>query len=1340
MDEKGATRDPIKSLCDQYVFNTVITRACSLVVAIGNPFRLMKIEEMGSQCDQDVDLSAGKKKKCWQTFIFHCLQCKSLVLTEELIIERQSSQEKACEQRKSLSNLEDIMFREAREGLKELSQTPEDFGDSIMQAYNDCFTEKNQWLALGSSNREGTLKWIIGEDPQTPEHVEKEATEDAGLYRLWQNKRNLCTAVPVDPGRKKSYLTVGVHNRKCAFDGALVEIEVTNEESRHAKVVAVREQGSVQPKICVVDSFDPSVFIPVDKKSPRMVNLPHVSKTLIKSDSSGDEFSREFKKDQEQKSPYVICFDPLHLEPKHVPKISHIIPKEVAQHLLFVVCPVKWAPGKLYPLGAVVAVLPKGSSELYACQVLSIEHQVPDHGSHESPQPEQGSQLHGLNLPPEESLPAACADAIGIVSRGGHCSLALSVDEMEDSYVVGIHVCNAAALVSTSNEFHEYSFDNWSAMYGQCQGKQVYHTALPQSGEQDLVQELEFNCDAARKSITLKLKVSAKEHDKLVKAVASRQVLRSPECVKLEVNGQGFEESTVQCGTMLNLSSLDGLLATLVRGDKQENNEELDETQQDKMTVLFAVADELCLDRQGHRGYPELQQTQQAFLYPEAWKLVHELLTYASREAADHIADIFPSKTLLQAQRPPLEENIKGVADVGFYSIWKQFPFFQNHLQQAQPIDIICTRSHYRELIRALKKVDVARVRQLLMQPHRYPQLGVLEGMIKDALLREEYVVKRISAKPKKDCTYAELLEKAGGKHHSLRAVVSPYTSPFDGIFDIYVQYMLTRAIQDQDMASAESRQEVELEVDSLHKMARLCNIAVANARSFESSMNSADLAVSAQHSSIFVEAFIKRMEDGTIQLCYPAPGLQGIVSIQTIKTKLVTKSDKASSAVYTARVTCVDGPCRIMKDLNYTPAPAASRKDGVSLAVFCQKDGLLARHDIVPEYEAPTVVLSPDIVQSAMNFLQNSSRDTAQKLVQMLKEEQHRSEEAAQERADASVSEQGPSHDLIQGAPFFILNVPFCLEPGQVVKVWLRSDENEYVLTPKPQLVELNRDVRICLEHNSDIQSCFTQCALAESSTLQYSSRKVYFRIWEELVRAEAATNSVGGKEQYIFHDFQLEFTDFCIPSDCTSSDYYCPVGDIQAKLPKEFLSNRQDIFPIEQGSFACIRFDVELKEDTEEDRALLERHEDCLYPGATDNHVRTVMHMVVDRVTKVEVKEEEVRKEEEEDEVRMTLEDAVITADLKVSILSIHMELVALPFNIDVNSCRTYTLGILFALNASSEVLHWHACVSNLVQVKFKVVGRHNARVSPLMKDVLKKKKPRCEMQLFPMLLPIK
>ena len=1283
MDENCATRDPVKSLCDQYVFNTVITRACSLVVAIGNPFRLMKIEEMRGREDVAVVTSSGKMKKCWQTFVFHCLQCKSLLLTKELMYVRQAQPAKASEQRQSLSNLENIMFREARKGLNMLSKAPDDFGDSIVQAYNDSFAEKNRKLALASNTKQGTLEWTAWKSD--PEHPKQEAVACKGTpYRLWQNKQNLCTTVPIDPAYKTSYLIVGVQNRRCAFDGALVAIEVINEESRHAKVVDVLEQGSVQPMICVVDSFDPTMFIPVDKKSPRLINLPHVPKALIKSDSSDDEFSKKFRKNQEQKAPYVICFDPLHLKHGTVPKISHIIPRDVAQHLLFVVHPMKWASNKLYPLGAVVAVLPKGSSELYSCKVLSIEHQVPDLDGDDTSDPEQ-YKFHGLKMPLKEDLHAVYADAIGIVSRGGHSSLALSVIEFEDSYEVGIHICNAADLVSTSHEFHgheNYTFDRWTAMFGQCQEEIVYCAALPHGVEQDLVKALEFTPDAARRSITLKVKVSATEHVKLVEAVTSRQVLRMPDCMDLEVETIDLVESTVQCAIMLDLPSLEEIMATILQSNMQGESMKLSEELQDEidksklpiwdlLTVLYAVADEVCSERQGHRGYPELQQTQQAFLYPEAWKIIHELTIFASRVAADQIGEtlIFRQRMPLLAQCPPLEERIKLIADMNFYSILKQFHLFQElglprlhfvvpTFQVRQVQEVICTRSHYRKLIRALKRVDVAAVRQLLMQPHHYPQLSVLETMIKEALPREEYVVKRISSKSKKADTsqhpVAELLENAGGKHHGLRAVVAPYTSPLESIFDIYVQYMLTRAIQDSELASTKTGQGEDQgeelghldalqgpEVQSLHKMARLCSIALANARHYESSMTSVDLAVYAQHSSICVEAFIKGMEDETIQLCYPAPGLQGIVSIQTIKTKLVTKSDKAISAVYTAKVTCIGGLC-VATDLKYT---LHEKKEGGGLepmVVFYQEDKHLARCSIVPEYVSPTVSLSTESVHLAMQFLQNTTEEAASKLIRRLKDEQrYPSADTVLEEADAPVPDEGPPRELIQEAPFYILNAPFHLQTGQVVKVWLRTDVNEYVLTPKPQLVELNQDVRICLEHNSNIQACFTQCAFADSSTLQYSSREIYFRIWEELVRAEAATNSVGGKEQFLFKDFELNFSGFCIPADSTSSDYYCPVGDITAKLPKDFLANRQDIFPIEQGCFACIRFDVELKE--QEDRDLLDEHKRLLHSGATDNHIRTVMHMVVDRVTKMEDKKEE--------EVTLTLEERVINADLKVN-----------------------------------------------------------------------------------------
>ena len=57
----GKPFDPLKSLSQPAVFNTALTRARSLVVAVGNPSTLMKAEEaMGSQLG------------CWKHFIARC--------------------------------------------------------------------------------------------------------------------------------------------------------------------------------------------------------------------------------------------------------------------------------------------------------------------------------------------------------------------------------------------------------------------------------------------------------------------------------------------------------------------------------------------------------------------------------------------------------------------------------------------------------------------------------------------------------------------------------------------------------------------------------------------------------------------------------------------------------------------------------------------------------------------------------------------------------------------------------------------------------------------------------------------------------------------------------------------------------------------------------------------------------------------------------------------------------------------------------------------------------------------------------------------------------------------
>ena len=57
----GRPFDPLKSLCHPAVFNTAITRARSLVVAVGNPSTLINTEQ-----------AMGSPFQCWKRFISKC--------------------------------------------------------------------------------------------------------------------------------------------------------------------------------------------------------------------------------------------------------------------------------------------------------------------------------------------------------------------------------------------------------------------------------------------------------------------------------------------------------------------------------------------------------------------------------------------------------------------------------------------------------------------------------------------------------------------------------------------------------------------------------------------------------------------------------------------------------------------------------------------------------------------------------------------------------------------------------------------------------------------------------------------------------------------------------------------------------------------------------------------------------------------------------------------------------------------------------------------------------------------------------------------------------------------
>ena len=80
--------DSSKSLCNPHVFNTAITRAESLVVAVGNPTSLLKTEKHMIQ-----DPNYQEKGKCWSNYLRHCIENGTITFSKCL---KATKEERDC--------------------------------------------------------------------------------------------------------------------------------------------------------------------------------------------------------------------------------------------------------------------------------------------------------------------------------------------------------------------------------------------------------------------------------------------------------------------------------------------------------------------------------------------------------------------------------------------------------------------------------------------------------------------------------------------------------------------------------------------------------------------------------------------------------------------------------------------------------------------------------------------------------------------------------------------------------------------------------------------------------------------------------------------------------------------------------------------------------------------------------------------------------------------------------------------------------------------------------------------------------------------------------------------
>ena len=1129
--------DPVKSMCDRYMFNTIITRPKSLLVVIGNPFRLRKIEQ-----------TTPDPPACWSEYLYQCWEGGSLHLSAKL---RETPG--AC--KKQLGELEEVMFQRAVDKLHRVA--PKTSGkeegkdgrmDTIMLDYSgdsrDAAVQGNGWKL------EEKKQVMVVRDEQI-----------SGL--CLECKLDGYSAIPTKPGLKPIVIP-SIDERRCAFDGATViveEVEVLVAGRRTGKVVSVEQQGPVEPMICTVDPRNPLILVPVSGKNPRMVNLP--DRTKGRSDP---------KPAKETGVEAVVkCYSP-ECPTRSVDAISF----KAAIDMFLIVQPLEWSVQERYPVGAVVGVLPKCPPLRFAEMILAVQHKVP-----QSPNFSRGTTSSNDVTPPISPLARPqFKKAIGIQDHSGRCVVTFSVEGKKKHFTVAVHISNVVDHMSGIEEFKRKRFSEWYAS----------HPVLPP----DVVQACDFSETPIQKAITVEFKVE--EPMSIFNVATRKNMLVARPSVKLV----SVQETVVQCSNMLAMSDAEYILLSLQTGPAADGKlvQGTELSVHDALTILYCTAEYQHRIRHGHGGYPLLEMT--LYEFPETEKMANELLTMANSEVAKIIAKAFPDRALLVTQALP--ECNQEVAqdfseDLALLPEPAVYPWLtpQGQARSRPGHCIIVSAQLLKALIAALKRVDFLEARQLLYFLHYHPQFAALQEAVMSTLTPETFTV---------GCSQSE----GRMPTHFLRRV--PYTSctdPFGCIGDVYVQEQLLAAVRREELPRCAKDEE---------NIATHCNRARLNVKCYESAKSRLNWAHFAQHSSVRLQSVVKSVEGGILQLCCQYDR-QGNVQ-ETIAVPVPTFCKHLHSD-YTAKVTKVASLLQV---------PAATKLEyhggsgSNSVRVYGEGGSLKGHASQAPLVPARTVQVPIDTLDAVIDCINAFDEEKVPRALKSLMQLEKQEHQSPSRREPPSEREHEDAH-------FLLLESPLPLSPHQLVDVWMWMDTTRFIPTPRPHLLDLAHNVRVCLHHTEQPEACFTSGSTVQAPQQVHSSVESYVNEWVEVLLAEAACRSVQRNRHTLINDILIQFNKFAELGMFAGEQFYQPVGEITMVLPTAFMEDRQDIFPLEQGDLVCARYEVNLMEEEEAGLELLERHSNC-FPPQHEPVGRLVLHMVVERVVAEDTQQEVMMSQE--------------------------------------------------------------------------------------------------------------
>ena len=1103
----------------------------------------------------------NKDGPCWAHYIRRCIENETLIVPSYLWSSETERQEK-------ISKLTELVFKFDTKNRDESSEVTM---DSITKAYKKAFENQPslQKCKLQLKSVIEGLQWEMEDKTSSSpaKNHEPEVSVDGKLLcNLEIVGYNKALGHPLDS--TESVILNGLKNWRGALDGDLVAVKVfitaKDVKKRYGKVVKVVKQCHQERYLCRMGRHSTIHFNPVDRKTPCIVNLPKISRDLM------NLRKKDIEDGLTSQSQWVVIFEEDSLpssERDELPRIKEIITAESAQNLLFVVRVIGWESDHRLPLGAVVESLPLGTNSFHAERLLRASHSIYKDDHDQEPSDQECEEEDRAPIPHALAVPldGMVYQAFTIdPSDARNLDDALSlVHDSDGSYTMAVLIPNVSSHLKQGDDFDKRAQERATSVYG------FFRNMIPA----DVCRKLSLDPNGVRDAFIVFTKVTVGQDGS----------------VSIDTADTDIREGKMRSQVRLDYLEAQYLLDECPSESLQEKIDKYFSLPDQpglvqSLQLLYRIAMYLRVQRLGQAGYAYSLSEEESIESWQAHLLVEELMIWANSTVAEYIYRHMPSYAVLRRQAGPDQHELKEMQSL-HGSVLKHSMIMSSLGTGDSLAPMVIPRSTFLEVQNAITSKDAFKLQRLLTSDSLYPQLATAANRLIAISQRAEYV-----------CGYSVSNQQVADlfRHHSLCLdYYTHFTSPIRRYCDVVVQRILM-SILNQSKCSYTAQE--------LEDLCQHFNVRSRVAKRFENAVNQLKFAQKFGESCEETRAYVCRNKN-MFEVILPELKYRSCLKKEKTEfhlSMLVCEKDRDDNELlkWTVFMFSFKGNNFILNNPQLKELPSdGCNSTKINMTVFyipedenplkltdplSNKNPHLSREindrdrllklELCATQMQEVVDIDTEHWQSVIKKIDNLTDDTIQEMSALLPKVQTQE----QDRFTCSAT----TVKRFKQTPIVKCEVTCKLGSNSIVPVWLgQTLLKEPILSPCLQLMEVAPELKICLHHNRYPAECFSDPQFSQASKDRYKSLKEYVSLWESVLLAEVAQDSVLSNDKHIniLKDVHLQWPDLKIPENSTG-EYYLPKPDTQIILtiPPECRHFQHYNMNIAPGDLVCVRYDM--------------------------------------------------------------------------------------------------------------------------------------------------------------------